>query len=190
MLPWVPRTRCEEHGLQRVAIVDFDVHHGNGTEDIFKDDERVLFCSTFQHPFFPFTPMLENSPNRVSVPLEATAKSAEFRSAVTEQWLPALASFEPEMVFVSAGFDAHVDDDMSYVSLVDADFKWVTEQIVTGRRVTRLQVGSCPRWKAAMNSIALRAAWRCTFACLWGSSNAAEPSRLQTRCRTALSGRR
>ncbi|NNF41290.1 MAG: histone deacetylase family protein, partial [Woeseiaceae bacterium] len=138
----------EEHGLQKVAIVDFDVHHGNGTEDIFKDDERVLFCSTFQHPFFPFTPMLEDSPNRVSVPLEATAKSAEFRAAVNEQWLPALTSFEPEMVFISAGFDAHVDDDMSYVSLVDADFSWVTQQILevagnsaSGRIVSTLEGG-------------------------------------------------
>lgn len=138
----------EKHGLEKVAIVDFDVHHGNGTEDIFKDDSRVLFCSTFQHPFFPFTPLLENAPNRVSVPLEATAKSAQFRAAVREHWLPALKSFEPEMVFVSAGFDAHVDDDMSYVSLTDADFRWVTERIVevagtsaSGRIVSALEGG-------------------------------------------------
>lgn len=120
----------EQHGLKRVAIVDFDVHHGNGTEDIFKDDQRVLFCSTFQHPFFPFTPLLENASNRVSVPLSATAKSAEFRAAVKDQWLPALKRFMPEMIFVSAGFDAHIDDDMSSVCLADADFRWVTERIV------------------------------------------------------------
>ncbi len=120
----------EQHGLKKVAIVDFDVHHGNGTEDIFKDDQRILFCSTFQHPFFPFTPLLENALNRVSVPLDASARSAEFRAAIEEQWLPALERFKPEMIFVSAGFDAHVDDDMSYVGLTDADFRWVTERIV------------------------------------------------------------
>ena len=138
----------EAHGAGRVAIVDFDVHHGNGTEDIFLDDERVLFCSTFEHPFYPFTPLLENNEYRVSVPLDATAKSAEFRTAVTKRWLPALERFQPEIVFVSAGFDAHRDDDMSHVSLDDADFRWVTEQIVTvagrsasGRVVSTLEGG-------------------------------------------------
>ena len=138
----------EEYGLKRVAIVDFDVHHGNGTEDIFQDDERVLFCSTFQHPFYPFTPLLEDAPNRVSVPLDAGAGSAEFRSAVEERWLPALRGFEPEFVFVSAGFDAHVADDMSHVSLTDKDYEWVTEQIVDvaaatagGRIVSALEGG-------------------------------------------------
>ena len=138
----------EVHELKKVAIVDFDVHHGNGTEDIFKDDARVLFCSTFQHPFFPFTPLLESAANRVNVPLEASAKSAEFRAAVTEDWLPALEEFRPEIVLISAGFDAHKDDDMSQVSLTDADFRWVTEQIVqvaensaSGRIVSVLEGG-------------------------------------------------
>ena len=120
----------EAHGLSRVAIIDFDVHHGNGTEDIFDKDDRVLFCSTFQHPFYPFTPLRENSPNRISVPLDASAGSAEFRAAVTDHWLPALERFKPEMIFVSAGFDAHVADDMSGVSLVDEDYRWVTEKLV------------------------------------------------------------
>ena len=138
----------EAHGLARIAIVDFDVHHGNGTEDIFKDENRVLFCSTFQHPFYPFTALLEPADNRVNVPLQAGAGSNEFRAAVTEQWLPALQRFQPEMIFVSAGFDAHRDDDMSNVSLTDADFRWVTEQIVTaaadsasGRIVSALEGG-------------------------------------------------
>jgi acetoin utilization deacetylase AcuC-like enzyme len=120
----------EAHGLSRVAIIDFDVHHGNGTEDIFDKDDRVLFCSTFQHPFYPFTPLRENSPNRISVPLDASAGSAEFRAAVTDHWLPALERFKPEMIFVSAGFDAHVADDMSGLSLVDEDYRWVTEKLV------------------------------------------------------------
>mgnify|MGYP001816330854 CR=1 FL=1 len=138
----------EEHGLDRVAIVDFDVHHGNGTEEIFQDESRVLFCSTYPHPFFPFTQQLPDAPNRVSIPLDATARSAEFRAAVVDHWLPALNKFEPQLVFVSAGFDAHVDDDMSNVSLTDADFRWVTEQIVaiaaqsaSGRVISVLEGG-------------------------------------------------
>lgn len=138
----------QEHGLKKVAIVDFDVHQGNGTEEIFKDESGVLFCSTFQHPFFPFTPHLENAANRVNVPLEATATGSEFREAVVEHWLPALKIFQPEMIFVSAGFDAHRDDDMSNVSLTDADFRWITEQIVevaadsaSGRIVSVLEGG-------------------------------------------------
>lgn len=138
----------ETYGLERVAIIDFDVHHGNGTEDIFSDDPRVLFCSSYQHPFFPYTQILENSPNRVSVPLDATAKSAEFRAAVMDHWLPALERFEPEFIFISAGFDAHRDDEMSHVCLTDQDFIWVTEQIVrvaeksaSGRIVSALEGG-------------------------------------------------
>ena len=138
----------EAHGLNRVAIVDFDVHQGNGTEEIFRDDMRTLFCSTFEHPFFPFTPILENAANRVNVPLKATAKSEDFRAAVSQHWLPALKRFQPEMIFVSAGFDAHRDDDMSHVSLTDADFRWVSEQIVdvaeasaSGRIISALEGG-------------------------------------------------
>ena len=126
----------EVHGLSRVAIVDFDVHHGNGTEDIFEGDERVLFCSTFQHPFFPFTPLRENTPNRISIPLDAGAGSKEFRAAVTEHWLPALEQFAPEMIFVSAGFDAHVADDMSHVHLTDDDFRWVSQRIIDAANAT------------------------------------------------------
>lgn len=136
------------HGLERVAVLDFDVHHCNGTEDVFKDDDRVLVCSTFQHPFYPFTPLLPDTPNRVSVPLDATARSAEFRDAVTNQWLPAVRRFQPQMIFVSAGFDAHQDDDMSHVSLTDGDYRWVSAQIAEladefaeGRIVSALEGG-------------------------------------------------
>ncbi len=138
----------EAHGIGKLAILDFDVHQGNGTEEIFSDDERVLFCSTFQHPFFPFTPVPPNNANRVNVALEATAKSAEFRSAVSDHWIPAIERFEPEMIFVSAGFDAHVDDDMSHVCLTDADYRWVAGQIVntaassaSGRIISTLEGG-------------------------------------------------
>ena len=138
----------ETYGLKKIAIVDFDVHQGNGTEDIFIGNDKILYCSIFQHPFFPFTKPPENSANVVSIPLDATAKSAEFREAIRDHWLPALERFQPELMFVSAGFDAHRDDDMSYVSLVDADFRWVTEQIVrvaeasaSGRIVSVLEGG-------------------------------------------------
>jgi acetoin utilization deacetylase AcuC-like enzyme len=138
----------EAHGIRRLAILDFDVHQGNGTEEIFEDDERVLFCSTFQHPFYPFTPVPPNSANRVNVPLDATAGSEEFRAAVTDHWIPALERFEPEIIFVSAGFDAHVDDEMSQVSLTDADYRWVAGQIVdaasgsaSGRIISSLEGG-------------------------------------------------
>ncbi|MCG7897605.1 MAG: histone deacetylase family protein [Candidatus Thiodiazotropha lotti] len=140
-----------EYGLERVAILDFDVHHGNGSEDIFRDDRRVIVCSTFQHPFYPYTAIEESPDHIICAPLEATAKSAEFKAAVTDHWLPALNHFEPQMIFVSAGFDAHVEDDMSGVSLTEADYRWVTEQILQiadqyaeGRVVSVLEGGYEP----------------------------------------------
>ncbi len=138
----------EVYGLKKVAVVDFDVHQGNGTEDILIGDDRVLYCSTFQHPFFPYTSLPENSERVISIPLEAGAKSAEFRAAVSNHWLPALEGFQPEMLFISAGFDAHRDDDMSYINLTDDDFRWVTEQMIriadtfsSGRIVSVLEGG-------------------------------------------------
>jgi len=119
----------ESHNLKRVAILDFDVHHGNGTEDIFRDDERVLFCSTFQHPFYPFTGHESDTKNLVDVPLTAGADGQAFREGVSQHWLPALDEFKPELVAVSAGFDGHVADDMSGLALTDSDFAWVTREI-------------------------------------------------------------
>lgn len=117
------------HGLERVAILDFDAHHGNGTEDIFKDDPRVLYCSTFQYPFYPDTP-LARRPNMIHSKLAAGAYGDTFRDAVERDWMPALEQFKPQMIFVSAGFDAHFEDDMSALNLLDVDYAWVTERIV------------------------------------------------------------
>jgi len=120
----------EVHGLERVAILDFDVHHGNGTEEIFAADPRVMVCSTFQHPFYPDIPFEENGSRIICAPLQAGAGSGEFRTAVESRFLPVLEDFRPQMLFISAGFDAHRDDAMSAINLIDADYAWVTRQIV------------------------------------------------------------
>ncbi len=123
------RHAVHAHGLQRVAIIDFDVHHGNGTEDIFEDDPHVLMASTFQHPFYPYSGTETPASNMVNVPLAAGAGSKQFHAAVTEHWLPALEEFRPELVIFSAGFDAHIEDEMAMLQLRDADYGWVTEQV-------------------------------------------------------------
>jgi acetoin utilization deacetylase AcuC-like enzyme len=142
------RHAVHAHGLERVAIIDFDVHHGNGTEDIFENDPHVLMASTFQHPFYPYSGTEDPAPNMVNVPLSAGAGSREFRAAVQKAWLPALEEFRPELVLFSAGFDAHVEDDMAMLRLADADYGWVTEQVkavaerhARGRMVSMLEGG-------------------------------------------------
>ena len=123
------RHALQAHGLERVAIIDFDVHHGNGTEEIFEDDPQVLMASTFQHPFYPYSGAEMPASNMVNVPLAAGAGSKQFHAAVTERWLPALDEFRPELVIFSAGFDAHVEDELAMLQLKDADYRWVTEQV-------------------------------------------------------------
>ncbi|MFO1313408.1 MAG: histone deacetylase family protein [Burkholderiales bacterium] len=118
------------HGLSRVAVVDFDVHHGNGTEDIFQGDPRVLMVGTFQHPLYPYCGFDNPAENMVNVPLPAGAGGEEFRAAVTDRWLPALEKFAPEMILVSAGFDAHREDPLAGLKLSEADYAWVTERLV------------------------------------------------------------
>jgi acetoin utilization deacetylase AcuC-like enzyme len=136
------------HRLERVAIVDFDVHHGNGTEDIFRDEPNVLFCSTFQHPLYPNTGTATDSDHIVNVPLAAGANGDSFRAAVESHWLPKLEAFAPELVLISAGFDAHVEDDIADLRLVERDFAWVTAEIkkiadryAGGRVVSSLEGG-------------------------------------------------
>jgi acetoin utilization deacetylase AcuC-like enzyme len=123
------RHAVHAHGLERVAIIDFDVHHGNGTEDIFEGDAHVLMASTFQHPFYPYSGAEDAATNMVNIPLAAGTGSSGFRDAVAKFWLPALEDFQPELVLFSAGFDAHAEDDMAMLRFADADYAWVTEQV-------------------------------------------------------------
>jgi acetoin utilization deacetylase AcuC-like enzyme len=118
------------HGLRRVAIVDFDVHHGNGTEEIFLHDNRVLMCSFYQHPLFPDTRQDHPGSNMINIPVDAYSDGKVIRDLVTRHWLPALRRFQPELILVSAGFDAHREDEMGNLKLVEADYAWITERLV------------------------------------------------------------
>ena len=136
------------HGLERVAIADFDVHHGNGTEEIFTGDSRVLMVSTFQHPLYPYSGLDNPSPLMVNVPLPAGSGGDAFRAAVTERWLPALEDFRPQLVLISAGFDAHREDPLANLKLTEADYAWVTREMLRvaetyaeGRLVSSLEGG-------------------------------------------------
>jgi acetoin utilization deacetylase AcuC-like enzyme len=138
----------EHHGLERVAIIDFDVHHGNGTEEIFSDDERVLMVSIFQHPFYPYSGTDHPAPNMINVPLRAGSDGQALKAAVEKHWLPALEEFRPEMIFISAGFDAHRDDDMAGLNFVESDYAYVTRALrdvadrhAKGRLVSALEGG-------------------------------------------------
>ena len=116
------------HGLKRVAIIDFDVHHGNGTEDIVAGDDRILMCSFYQHPFYPEGEH-SNAPNLVNLPVPAYTRGMDVRELIDMMWLPRLDAFRPQMIFISAGFDAHREDDMGQMGLVENDYIWITERI-------------------------------------------------------------
>lgn len=134
----------EHHGLTRVAIVDFDVHHGNGTEQIFHDAPGVMLCSTFQHPFYPYCGADSGNDHIINVPLAAGTGSEEFRAAIAQHWFPALERFQPELLLISAGFDAHRDDKMSGLNLTEADYAWLTTELkryAGGRIVSALEGG-------------------------------------------------
>ena len=120
----------EVHGLERVAIVDFDVHHGNGTENIFAGDDRVLMVGIFQHPFYPYSGVDRPASNMRNVPVPAYTDGAAVRDIVEQKWLPALDAFRPQMIFISAGFDAHREDDLGQMRLVEADYAWMTERLM------------------------------------------------------------
>lgn len=153
------RHALDVHGVQRVALVDFDVHHGNGSEDIFKGDERVLMCSIFEKGLYPFSGEDARGPNMVNVGLPSRSGSQAFREAVTHQWLPALEAFRPQLIYVSAGFDAHREDDMGNLGLVEGDYEWVTRQLMeVARRHCGGRVISCLEGGYVLSPLARSAA--------------------------------
>jgi acetoin utilization deacetylase AcuC-like enzyme len=138
------RYALERHGLKRVAIVDFDVHHGNGTENIIAGDQRILMVSFFQHPFYPEGGARSQASNLVNLPVPAYTKGAQVRELIEAHWLPRLNAYRPEMVFISAGFDAHRADDMGQMGLVEADYAWITRQIkAVAQRHSKGRIVSC-----------------------------------------------
>jgi len=142
------RHALDVRGLERVALIDFDVHHGNGSEDILANDERVLMCSIFQTGIYPFSGDTPLGNNMVNVPMPAYSGGEKFREAVEQYWIPALDAFRPQLIFVSAGFDGHREDDMGQLGLVELDYEWVTRKLVAaatrhceGRIVSVLEGG-------------------------------------------------
>ncbi|HYG31485.1 MAG TPA: histone deacetylase family protein, partial [Methylophilaceae bacterium] len=119
----------QHYGLERIAIIDFDVHHGDGTEDIFANDTRVMLCSTFQHPFYPGRGADTRTERMINVPLPANTNGSSYRKAVEAEFRPALERFKPQMLFVSAGFDAHADDPLAQLGLIEDDYIWMTNFI-------------------------------------------------------------
>lgn len=141
----------EAHGLERVAIVDFDVHYGNGTEDILGADPRVLFCSVYQPDAYPQTAAVAKSNHIIKVPLAASSGGAELGAAVEEHWLPALDDFAPQLLLISAGFDGHAEDDLGQWNLLESDYSWLTavlrgvaERHTQGRILSVLEGGYEP----------------------------------------------
>jgi acetoin utilization deacetylase AcuC-like enzyme len=134
----------ERHGLKRVAIVDFDVHHGNGTEDIVAGDERILMVSFYQHPFYPVGGSKSNAVNLVNLPVPAHTRGMDVRELIEMAWMHRLEAHRPEMIFISAGFDAHRDDDLGQMGLVEQDYVWITRRIMdVARRYANGRIVSC-----------------------------------------------
>lgn len=149
------RHALDVHGLERVALVDFDVHHGNGSEDILWDDPRTLMCSTFEEGLYPFSGGDPRGDNMINIGLPARAGGDVFRAAVQRHWLPALEAFKPQMIFVSAGFDGHREDDLGNLALVEADYEWVTRQIMqVAQRHAGGRVVSCLEGGYALSALA------------------------------------
>ena len=145
----------ERHGLKRVAIVDFDVHHGNGTEDIVAGDERILMASFYQHPFYPLCGAKSNAPNLVNLPVPAYTKGMVIRELIESAWIPRLEAHRPEMIFISAGFDAHREDDLGQLGLVEQDYAWITHRLKdVAQRHARKRIVSCLEGGYNLNALA------------------------------------
>ncbi len=144
----------ERHGLKKVAIVDFDVHHGNGTEDIVAGDSRILMVSFYQHPFYPLDYVHSQASNLVNMPVPAYTKGMEVRELIESTWMPRLENFAPEMIFISAGFDAHREDDMGQMGLVEQDYAWITQRIKdVARRHAKGRIVSCLEGGYALSAL-------------------------------------
>ncbi len=149
------RHALERHGLHRVAIIDFDVHHGNGTEDIVAGDERILMLSFFQHPFYPYGGARSTASNLVNLPVPAYTRGDAVRALIEKHWLPRLEAFAPQMIFISAGFDAHREDDVGQMGLVEADYAWMTQTLKdVARRHAGGRIVSCLEGGYNLNALA------------------------------------
>jgi acetoin utilization deacetylase AcuC-like enzyme len=147
----VARYAQKQHGVERAAIVDFDVHHGNGSQDIFWSDPTVMYCSTHEMPLYPGTGAVGERGmhnNIVNAPLRAGDGGDQFREAFETAILPRLRDFKPDILIISAGFDAHTRDPLANLNLVEADYAWVTKQLMEvadqcgkGRVVSMLEGG-------------------------------------------------
>jgi len=141
----------KSHGAERVAIVDFDVHHGNGSQDIFWDDASVMYCSTHQMPLYPGTGALSETGSKntiVNAPLRPGDGGDAFREAMETSILPRLEGFAPDLIIISAGFDAHMRDPLANLNFVEADYAWATQKLMEvadyrckGRVVSLLEGG-------------------------------------------------
>jgi acetoin utilization deacetylase AcuC-like enzyme len=149
------RHALDKRGIERVAIVDFDVHHGNGTEDIIANDERVLMVSFFQDKLYPYSGGVPKGTNMVNLPIPAYTRGPAIRELIEANWMPRLEEFKPQMVFVSAGFDAHRDDELGQLGLVEADYEWITRRIVdVAKRHAKGRIVSCLEGGYALGALA------------------------------------
>ncbi len=149
------RHALDVRGLQRVAIIDFDVHHGNGTEDIVAGDERILMASFFQHPLYPYSGAVPKGTNMVNLPVPPYTRGGELREMIEAMWMPRLEAFRPQMLFVSAGFDAHREDELGQLGLVEADYEWITRRLKdVAERHARGRIVSCLEGGYSLSALA------------------------------------
>jgi acetoin utilization deacetylase AcuC-like enzyme len=149
------RHALDVRGLERVAIVDFDVHHGNGTEDIIANDDRVLMVSFFQDKLYPFSGGVPKGTNMINLPIPAYTRGPEIRDLIEANWMPRLDEFKPQMIFVSAGFDAHREDELGQLGLVEADYEWITRRLVeVAQRHAQRRIVSCLEGGYALSALA------------------------------------
>lgn len=148
------RYALERRQLKRVAVVDFDVHHGNGTEDILSGDPRVLMVGFFQHPFYPYSGDAPAAPNMLNLPVPAYTKGMAIRELIEQEWLPRLEAFRPQMIFISAGFDAHREDELGQLGLTEQDYVWMTEKIKdVAARHSKGRIVSCLEGGYALSAL-------------------------------------